>query len=47
MKLKIINLDFRDKLAGIIDKETGYSEESKNKVLPELSTMSWCIRSSF
>jgi uncharacterized protein (TIGR02466 family) len=30
-------LDFRDKLAGIIDKETGYSEESKNKLLPELA----------
>ena len=30
-------LDFRDKLAGIIDNETGYSDESKKKVLPQLS----------
>jgi len=30
-------LDFTDKLAGILDKETGYSEESKNKILPQLS----------
>ena len=30
-------LDFTDKLAGILDKETGYSEESKKKILPELS----------
>ena len=30
-------LDYTDKLAGILDKETGYSEESKNKILPQLS----------
>ena len=30
-------LDYTDKLAGILDKETGYSEESKNKILPHLS----------
>jgi|TARA_R100001224_G_scaffold101803_1_gene73514 uncharacterized protein (TIGR02466 family) len=30
-------MDYRDKLAGILNKETGYSEESKNKLLPELS----------
>ena len=30
-------LDFRYKLAGIIDNETGYSDESKKKVLPQLS----------
>tara|TARA_R100001086_G_scaffold138146_1_gene72299 strand:+ start:42 stop:704 length:663 start_codon:yes stop_codon:yes gene_type:complete len=30
-------LDFRDKLAGIIENETGYSTESKQKVLPQLS----------
>ena len=29
--------DFRDKLAGIIEKETGYSEESKAKVVPMLA----------
>ena len=29
--------DFRDKLAGIIDKETGYSEESKNVVVPYMA----------
>ena len=29
--------DFRDKLAGILEKETGYSEESKAKVVPALS----------
>ena len=30
-------LDFKDKLAGILDHETGYSEESKQKILPFLS----------
>ena len=30
-------LDFTDKLAGILDKETGYSEESKEKILPMMS----------
>ena len=29
--------DYTTKLAGILDKETGYSEESKNKILPQLS----------
>jgi len=29
--------DYTDKLAGILDKETGYSEESKNKIIPHLS----------
>jgi len=29
--------DFRGKLAGIIDHETGYSEEAKNRILPNLS----------
>ena len=29
--------DFRDKLAGILEKETGYSEESKAKVVPALA----------
>ena len=29
--------DFRDKLAGIIENETGYSDESKQKLLPMLS----------
>ena len=31
------NEDYTDKLAGILDKETGYSIESKNKILPILS----------
>ena len=30
-------IDYTDKLAGILDKETGYGEESKNKILPHLS----------
>ena len=30
-------LDFKDKLAGIIEKETGYSEESKMKVIPYMA----------
>ena len=30
-------IDYTDKLAGILDKETGYSEESKNLILPQLS----------
>ena len=30
-------LDFTDKLAGILNKETGYSEESKAKILPLMS----------
>ena len=30
-------IDYTDRLAGILDKETGYSEESKNKILPHLS----------
>ena len=30
-------LDFKTKLAGIIEKETGYSEESKAKVVPYMS----------
>ena len=29
--------DFRDKLAGILDNEKGYDEESKKKVLPYMS----------
>lgn len=29
--------DYTTKLAGILDKETGYSPESKNKILPTLS----------
>ena len=29
--------DFSDKLAGQIKKETGYSEESRNKIIPHLS----------
>ena len=29
--------DFRNKLAGIIEKETGYSDESRNKFVPYLS----------
>ena len=29
--------DYTTKLAGILDKETGYSNESKNKILPQLS----------
>ena len=29
--------DFRDKLAGIIENETGYSDQSKQKILPMLS----------
>jgi len=29
--------DYTTKLAGILDKETGYSTESKNKILPTLS----------
>ena len=30
-------LDFTDRLAGILDKETGYSDESNNKIVPTLS----------
>jgi len=30
-------LDFTDKLAGILDKETGYSDESKTLIVPEIS----------
>ena len=30
-------IDYTDKLAGILDKETGYSEESKKKIIPHLS----------
>ena len=30
-------LDFTDKLAGILDKETGYSDESKTFIVPEIS----------
>jgi len=30
-------LDFKDKLAGIIEKETGYNEDSKAKVVPYMS----------
>ena len=30
-------LDFTDKLAGILNKETGYSDESKNLIVPEIS----------
>ena len=35
-------LDFKDKLAGIIEKETGYSEESKENCA-SVVTISWCI----
>ncbi len=31
------NIDFTTKLAGILDKETGYGDAAKNKVLPDLS----------
>ena len=30
-------LDFTDKLAGILDKETGYSDESKTLIVPKIS----------
>ena len=30
-------VDYRDKLAGILDHETGYNDKSKNKILPSLS----------
>ena len=30
-------LDYTNRLAGILDKETGYGEESKKKILPNLS----------
>ena len=30
-------VDYKDKLAGIIEKETGYGEESKKMILPQLS----------
>ena len=30
-------LDFTDKLAGILDNETGYSDESKTLIVPEIS----------
>jgi len=30
-------IDFRDKLAGILDNEKGYNQETKNKVIPYLS----------
>ena len=30
-------MDYRDKLAGILNNEMGYSEESKNKLIPEFS----------
>ena len=30
-------LDYRNKLAGILDHETGYNDESKTKILPSLS----------
>tara|TARA_A100000172_G_scaffold74676_1_gene56964 strand:+ start:184 stop:837 length:654 start_codon:yes stop_codon:yes gene_type:complete len=30
-------IDYTDKLAGILDKETGYSEESKAKIIPSFS----------
>ena len=29
--------DYRDKLAGILDHETGYNDKSKHKILPMLS----------
>ena len=29
--------DFRNRLAGIIEKETGYTEEAKTKIVPQLS----------
>ena len=32
-------IDFTDKLAGILDKETAYGEESKKKILPSISEM--------
>ena len=31
------NIDFTTKLAGILDKETGYTEASKAKIVPELA----------
>ena len=34
---KISTEDYRDKLAGILDHETGYGSESKKKILPMLS----------
>ena len=30
-------VDYKDKLAGILDKETGYGEQSKAKIIPHLS----------
>ena len=30
-------MDYRDKLAGIINQETGYTEESKSKIVPHMA----------
>ena len=32
-----VGFDYKDKLAGIIEKETGYTDKSKDKILPHLS----------
>jgi hypothetical protein len=32
-----VGFDYKDKLAGIIEKETGYTDQSKDKILPHLS----------
>ena len=34
---KLNTQDYRDKLAGILDHETGYGPESKKRILPTLS----------
>ena len=32
-----VGFDYKSKLAGIIEKETGYTDKSKDKILPHLS----------
>ena len=36
-------VDFRTKLAGQIDHETGYSDESKKKISACVGTVSWSV----
>ena len=38
--------DYASKLAGQIRKETGYSEESRNKNITILIPIPWCVRYS-
>jgi hypothetical protein len=44
-EIKKSSESYNHKLAGQIEKEIGYTQESRDKLIPYLGTLSWYIRS--